>query len=104
MVSEESSPYLLRPLQSRTHVGAESTFMSFDIPLHIPDGSPEGKLIEQVMRSENVSAEQAVLRILRDAEMKGNPAQRLIGLFSSPEDAALMDEVDRLVVESRSRK
>lgn len=45
--------------------------MSFDIPLHIPDNSPEANAIQLVMDSEKVGAEEAVLSILRRAKAPG---------------------------------
>lgn len=76
--------------------------MSFDIPkLHIPDNSPEAHAVEQVMQSQHVGPEEAVRHILREADNR-NPAQRMIGLFSNDEDAALMDEVMSMVEVSRA--
>ena len=76
--------------------------MSFDIPpLHIPDNSLEARAIEAIISRDHVSPEEAVRRVLRDAGTKKNPAQKLIGLFSSDEDAAIMDDVMALNQESR---
>jgi hypothetical protein len=75
--------------------------MSFDIPeLHIPDNSPEARAVEQVMKAQQIGPVEAVRSILRSAE-KLNPAERMIGLFSSDEDSAIMDGVMDLVEESR---
>lgn len=76
--------------------------MSFDIPqLHIPDNSPEAQAVEHIMHTEHVGPAEAVRFILRNAADQRNTAQRMIGLFSSDKDAALMDEVMELVAESR---
>ena len=76
--------------------------MSFDIPqLHILDNSPEAQAVERVMQIEQVGAEEAARYILRNAADKRNPAQRMIGLFSSDEDATIMDETIELVADSR---
>lgn len=76
--------------------------MSFVIPeLHIPDNSPEARAVERVMRDEQVGPDAAVRRILRSAADVSTPAQRMIGLFSSDEDAALIDDVRTLVAEAR---
>jgi hypothetical protein len=77
--------------------------MGFEIQkLHIPDNSPEAQVVEQVMQAEQVGPAEAVRHILRNAAGKRKPAQRMIGLFSSDEDAALMDKVMELVAESRN--
>ncbi|HEY3779849.1 MAG TPA: hypothetical protein VGL56_02105 [Fimbriimonadaceae bacterium] len=75
--------------------------MSFEIPpIYIPDNSPEAQAVEQVMQAQHIGPEEAVRTILRSAD-KRNPAQRMIGLFSSDEDAAIMDDVMELVEEGR---
>ena len=68
--------------------------------IHIPDNSPEAHALEQEMRAQNVGPEEAVLSILRHADRR-NAAQRMIGLFSSDEDAAIMEEVAALLELSR---
>ena len=76
--------------------------MSFEIPqMHIPDNSPEAEAVESVMLSEHIGVEDAVRLILRNATDKRTPAQRMIGLLSSPEDLAIMDDVKELIAESR---
>ena len=52
--------------------------MSFDIPLRIPDNSPEANAIKLVMDSDEVGAEEAVLSILRRAKA---PSPRLLSKF-----------------------
>jgi hypothetical protein len=77
--------------------------MSFDIhDLHIEPDSPEGRGLQAIISRDHVTAEEAVRRVLRDAGTKQNPAQRMIGLFSSDEDAAMMDDVMQLSRESRT--
>ena len=76
--------------------------MSFDIPnIHIDEDSLEAQAIERVMNSEKLDAAGAVLSILRSANNKETPAMRMIGLFSSDEDSAIIDEVMGVVAESR---
>lgn len=77
--------------------------MNFDFAdLHIEGSSPEGQNLQSIIDREHVSPEEALRRALRHAvKDQPNPAQRLIGLFSSPEDALLMDEVMELGRESR---
>lgn len=69
--------------------------------LEIPDNSPEARAIERVVLVHHLSPEDAIRQILRDHEVENNPALRMIGLFSSDEDSALMDEVLELAAESR---
>lgn len=72
--------------------------MGFDISnLHIDDNSPEGQNLRAIMSRDQVSPEEAIRRALRHPGVaKKTPAQELIGLFSSDEDAKLMDEVMEL--------
>lgn len=75
--------------------------MSFDFSnLHIESGSPEGQVIQAIVEREHVAPEEALRRALRQVGQP-NAAQRMIGLFSSPEDAELIDETMALVRESR---
>lgn len=41
--------------------------MSYDIALRVPDDSPEGRVIDAVVRRDNVSPAEAVLSVLRSA-------------------------------------
>jgi len=75
--------------------------MPFDLHLTIPENSPEGQVVAAIVNRDHVSPEEAVRRIIRDAGDKRSPAQRMIGLFSRDEDAALLDEVMELTDESR---
>ena len=77
--------------------------MSFDIPLHISTGSPEAQIIESVMFLDKVTAQEAVLKILRDSAGKINPALSGLGLFGSPEDVRVIDEVVAQAYEERHR-
>ncbi|CAN5540428.1 hypothetical protein BH11ARM2_BH11ARM2_26920 [soil metagenome] len=69
--------------------------------LHIELNSPEGQGLEAIISRDQVTPEEAVLKLLREASPKRNAALRMIGLFSSDEDAAIMDEVIELNRESR---
>ncbi len=70
--------------------------MSFEIPVDL-----ERDLVRYAEET-HVTPDEAAERLLRDAlRHQRTPAQRLIGLFSSPEDVALMEEVDRLIAEGR---
>jgi hypothetical protein len=76
--------------------------MSYEIRnLHIEPDSPEGQGLEAIIARDQVTPEEAVRKLLREASPKRNAAQRMIGLFSSAEDAAIMDEAIRLNEESR---
>jgi len=80
--------------------------MSFDFShLRIEESSPEGQIIQAIIESDSVTPEEALRRALRNprsgAVLPQNAAQRMIGLFNQPENAALMDEVMELARESR---
>ena len=80
--------------------------MAFDIPnLHIEQNSPEGQNLQAIIQRDHVSPEEAIRRALRHpAVAQKTPGQELIGLFSSDEDRALMDEVMEIVRERRTRE
>lgn len=75
--------------------------MSFDIPLQIQNDTPEAKLLEEIMASDHLSAGEAVLKVLRDSAALKSLAQSGIGMFGSPEDVKLMDEVVAEAYEAR---
>ena len=88
--------------QKSHNIGQTVATMSFDIPqLHFADHSPEAQVVERVMQVEHLGPAEAVRYILRNAAADETPAQRMIGLFSSDEDAAVMDEVMEVVAASR---
>ena len=86
--------------------------MPFDIILHITEDSPRGHIIQQMATAQKITLEQAIDQII-DAgiltqlqEVSSHsraktPAEMLLGLFSSAEDSALMDEVDEIAYEGR---
>ncbi len=78
--------------------------MSYDFAnLHIDEDSPEGQVLEAIMKRDQISPEEAIRRALMQSSVaEKNPAQRLIGLFSSEQDATLMDEVIDLTREGRA--
>ena len=77
--------------------------MSFDIPnLHIPDNSPEAKVIEFIISRDTVTPEEAIRTALRQSSLVAEtPAQELLGAFSSPEDRACLDEAMSIVKAQR---
>ncbi len=75
--------------------------MSFDISLQIPNNSPEAILVETVMASEHITAQEAILKILRNSAPPPNAALAGLGLFSKPEDAKLLDDVVAQAYEER---
>ena len=77
--------------------------MSYDIPLHIPDNSIEARIIESVMSEDHVTAEQAVLSILRGSARKRNYALEGLGLFANQDTAKVLDEVVTLAYQERRR-
>jgi hypothetical protein len=81
--------------------------MSFDIPhFHIPDSSPEAQVVEMVMADQKLTAEEAILTILRNAQGT-MPERNFIkegrGMFKDPEDAKLLDEALAISLEERRR-
>lgn len=78
--------------------------MAFDLHITIPDNSPAAQVVQRVVASEHITPEQAVTRILTEAarqQGKKTPAEELIGAFSSPEDAAIIDAAMEHVRELR---
>ena len=74
----------------------------YDIQLQIDVNTPEGRVIETVVRSQNVSPEEAVRTVLRQRAQK-TPAESMLGAFSSEEDVALIDEVMGLARARRTK-
>ncbi len=77
--------------------------MGFEIvTLNIPEYSPEGEALQRVMKSHKLGPEEAIRHILRGHDQHGNlPAERMLGAFSDPSDAALLDEVVKMAYEMR---
>lgn len=74
--------------------------MVIDIPANIETE------IERYAREKALTHDEAVVRLLEtglraSAGSEKTPAERMIGLFSSPEDAELMDEVVEIAYEGR---
>ena len=66
-----------------------------EITLKIADDSALGRNIERISEAEQLSREEAALRLLEEKPAKTGAsaeARKIIGAFSSPEDVALMDE------------
>ncbi len=79
------------------------------LTLRIEENTPEAHRIEALAEAEHIEPEAAALKLLNSSPLarksKATPgAQRIIGLFSSPEDSALMDEVMELVMNERERQ
>lgn len=87
--------------------------MAMEVLIRIAENSRRGKAIQRMALKQNATPQQVVERII-DAEIDNQagadepivdgktPAERLIGLFSSPEDASLIDEVTALAYEGRA--
>ncbi len=76
--------------------------MSYEIKnLHIEPESPEGRGLEAIIARDDVTPEEAIRQLLRQASPKASAAERLIGLFSQAEAASLLDEVVELSRSSR---
>ena len=83
--------------------------MIYQLTLSISENSPQDQNIESVARSEQISREEAALRLLAAAGLSkpsnASPeARRILGAFSAPEEAALMDEVMEIVNQDRERQ
>ena len=86
--------------------------MAFELLIHIEEDSLRGRVLQAITAEQHVTPEEAALQML-DAgivdRVKGGaaaasdktPAEMLMGLFSSPEDAALIEEVTSLAYEGR---
>lgn len=78
--------------------------MDFDIHLHIPENSQQGQIIQALAADQQITPQEAAQRVFNEGlklHVGGSPASRMIGLFSSPEDLAVMEEVDKLIAENR---
>jgi hypothetical protein len=76
--------------------------MSVDIPSSIE------RDIQRFAQEEQISQEEAVLRLIQTGLIARNPSPKTVfeqglGLFGSPEDSALLDEVVSLAYEERRR-
>lgn len=76
--------------------------MSFDIPTEIEHD------IQRYAQQEHITPEEAVLRLIEAGLAIKNPARREVfqqglGLFGSPEDSALLDEVVLIAHQERRR-
>jgi hypothetical protein len=60
-------------------------------------------MLERIISAEHVTPQEAVLSILRITAQKRNYALEGLGLFGSPEDAQLLDEVVTMAYEERRR-
>ena len=79
------------------------------LTLNIEANTPEAHSIEALAAAEHIEPEMAALKLLNSSPLARKPkatpaAQRIIGLFSSPEDSALMDEVTALAMSERERQ
>ena len=81
--------------------------MTYELTLSIAESSPQGQNIESYAASERISREEAALRLLATTKRpsRATPAaRRILGAFSAPEDAALMDEVIEIIHHDRERQ
>ena len=85
--------------------------MAFDVLVHITEDSRRGHIIRKIAEQQHATPEQVVEQVidagidahtrrLNDLASK-NPAEMLLGLFSRPEDAALMDDVTAIAYRGR---
>lgn len=59
--------------------------MTLDVLVHIDSQSPEGRIVESIVSRDNVSPEEAVLRLLKQLVDQRNPGDQMWGAFSSPD-------------------
>ena len=80
--------------------------MTYELTLNITENSDIDRNIESMAGVEQISREEAALRLLAKLpRSKATPeALAIMGAFSSPEDSALMDEVMELVMSERMRR
>jgi len=76
--------------------------MSFDIPSNIE------RDIQRFAQQEQITHDEAVLRLIETGLSVGKPVRKAVferglGLFGSPEDSALLDEVVSIAYQERRR-
>lgn len=78
--------------------------MGFEIvKLNIPENSPEGEAVQRVMKSHKLGPEEAIRHILRTHDLgEDRPGEQILGAFSDPTDAALLDEVVKVAYDLRA--
>jgi hypothetical protein len=69
----------------------------------IDDGADEGRALRRVMEEHGLNPAQAIIRILRinGGSKELTPGQRMLGAFSAPKDAAMMDEAVEIALQGR---
>lgn len=77
--------------------------MSLDIPSNVERG------IQQFAQQEHITHDEAVLRLIETGLSASQPVAKTVfeqglGLFGSPEDASLLDEVVSIAYEERRRR
>ena len=80
-----------------------------DLILSIEKNTLEARNIAALAEAEHISPEEAALKLLASWPQARPPkttpkACRIIGLFSAPEEAALMDDVMELVMSERQHR
>jgi len=73
-----------------------------ELHFSIPENSPEAILVHKVATEQRVSPHVAAQQLLTEAvrahmESEKSPGERLMGAFSSDEDARIMDEAMEVV-------
>lgn len=70
--------------------------MSFELHLSIPDSSPAVQLVQERAKSARISPEEAATQLLIEAAgdraRKKSPGWEMVGLLSSDEDVALLED------------
>ena len=83
--------------------------MNYELTLDIAEDSLEGLNIDSIAEEMHVSREDAARQILQKRQQSRNGAttrggSSIIGSFSAPEDAEILDEAMTLVLDDRSRR
>jgi hypothetical protein len=87
--------------------------MPIDVLIRITKDSQRGRAIQKMADQQDATPEQIIERMIDEgvrthaklSQEEGNgktPAEMLMGLFSSPENTALMDEVTAMAYEGRN--
>jgi len=78
--------------------------MAFDLQITIPEPSPAADAISRLAADNHITPAEAAVKLLDEVAKlhdKPLPGEELIGLFSSPEDSALIDEAMAMAQERR---
>ena len=81
--------------------------MTYQLTLSIREDSPQGQNIEVLSETEQLTREEAALRILAMPKLISGAnagARRILGAFNAPAEAALMDDALDIAMTDRQRR